>query len=425
MRLGLFLYRFVTWCAAPFAGIIFRRRALRGKENSRRINERLAKTLPSRPDGQLIWFHAASVGESLLLLELAKSIHAGGTHTNILFTCQTLTGADRINAYIEAEQSLADVWTLQQMAPVDTPLAARRFVQHWRPSLAIFAEGEIWPNLLLELKRRDIPAALINARMTEKSISGWRQWPRTAKAVFGRFTLLLASDKKTAIGLSDIRGHDVTCVGNLKSALPPPRVDKTELQTFRKQLAGRSVLLAASTHEGEEAIVLDAVIKLPARPFIIIAPRHPERGDAIESLLKCSSLTYARRSREEAISQGTDILLADTMGEMGLWFHLSDTVYLGGGHTPGVGGHNPLEPLRLSKPVMTGPSLFNFEDVVEPLIKNGALTIVNSVAEFTTAYPLAKPDSALVQQLEDNAYGPMQLTLAALKPLLVGIEGAQ
>ncbi len=418
MRPGLFLYQFATRVLSPFAGMILRRRASRGKENRNRLNERWAKTLPARPDGPLIWFHAASVGESLIQLELARTILSQGYSASLLFTCQTLTGADCINAGRETIPAFANVWTLQQMAPLDTAASARRFMAHWQPDMAIFAEGEIWPNLLAQLHQRKVATALINARMTNKSISGWRRWPNTAKTVFDRFNIILASDKKTATGLSELVQRPITCVGNLKSALPAPQVSTSELSQIKARLPRRKVLVAASTHDGEEALILDALLQMQPRPFAIIAPRHPERGDQVERMISCSNLTYARRSREDEVTPDTDILLADTMGEMGLWYRLADTVYLGGGHAPGVGGHNPLEPLRLGKPVLTGPSLFNFEDMTKALVKQRGLTIVDTVADIVAAFPAPAPDKALLEGLEAEALGPMTATLGALEPYL-------
>ncbi len=398
--------------------MILSRRVRSGKEAPERLNQRYAKRLPARPSGPLIWFHAASVGESLIQLELAATLLASRANTGLIFTCQTLTGAKTINQRLTTDPRFRDCWHLQQMAPIDTPGTAQRFVQHWRPDLAIFAEGEIWPNLLTQLRRNDIPAALINARMTEKSISGWRRWPRTAQAVFGSFAVILASNHKTATALANLSDQPVPCPGNLKSALPLPQVSQADLNHLEKPIADRPVLVAASTHDGEEALILEALLRITPRPFTIIAPRHPERGDQIESLLRTSGLAYARRSRDDEVTAQKEILLADTIGEMGLWYRLANTVYLGGGHTPGIGGHNPLEPLRLGRPVMTGSSLFNFEEMADSLIKQGGLIIVHTAQDIAEAFPATPPPPTLLARLEADAAGPMKATLAALEPYL-------
>ena len=418
MRLGLFLYRIVTRLLAPFAPLVMRRRAERGKENSLRINERFARRLIKRPQGRLIWFHSASVGESMVQLEVAARLLDESGPFTCLFTCQTLTGADAINARLEDEPAFSGRDHLQQMAPLDLPGPVSRFVHHWSPDLAIFAEGEIWPNLLGALRKLGIPTALINARMTEKSVIGWGRWRATSRDIFGGFDLLLAADTQTQTGLSYLAGRDVACPGNLKSSLPAPSVDMDELESLRMRIGPRPVLVAASTHTGEEALVLDAVLRMPERPFLVIAPRHPERGDEIEGLLRCSALEIARRSRDDDVSSRTGVLLADTMGEMGLWYRLASCVYLGGGHTPGVGGHNPLEPIRLGRRVLTGPSLFNFRDVTDKLIEEGALTIVQSSEELIQKIEGPAPSADLLARLEEGVIGPMRATLDALSALL-------
>ncbi|MEM9054023.1 MAG: glycosyltransferase N-terminal domain-containing protein, partial [Pseudomonadota bacterium] len=307
----------------------------------------------------------------------------------------------------------------------DTLGVTRRFLQHWTPDLLINAEGEIWPNVLLQLESQNIPAVLINARMTDKTIKGWLRWKKTAQKVFGTFDLLLAADMKTKTGLEALSGKPVTCPGNLKSALPPPSVEDAALENLRAKIGERTVLLAASTHAGEEALALDAFMQLPEGQFMIIAPRHPERGDEVDALLSCTRFAIARRSENSPLNSQTDILLADTMGEMGLWYRLADAVYLGGGHAPGVGGHNPLEALRLGKPVLTGPSLFNFSDLSAKLKPYQGFTIVEDAEALAAALPAQPVSSALLKVLEEDALGPMQVTLDQLAPLLESIGPGQ
>ncbi|MEL7137136.1 MAG: glycosyltransferase N-terminal domain-containing protein, partial [Pseudomonadota bacterium] len=290
---------------------------------------------------------------------------------------------------------------------------------------AIIAEGEIWPNLLLELDARETHSVLVNARMTEKSILGWLRWKTTARKVFSSFDLLIAADMQTKTGLIELADKDVMCPGNLKSALPAPSVDETELARLRDAITGSSVLLAASTHAGEEAFIIDAWMKMDPRPFLILAPRHPERGDEVDTLLSMTKAAVSRRSEGDPLTSETQILLADTMGEMGLWYRLCDTVYLGGGHAPGVGGHNPLEALRLGKPVLTGPSIFNFRDLSERLLPLQGFSIVHDVEELVSAYPALPVSAEMSATLEADSLGPMSSTLNALAPVLkrAGLNG--
>lgn len=419
MSLGIFLYKSLTMILSPFLGGFFRRRARSGKEDRARISERFVRNVLPRPPGPLVWLHAASVGESQLLIELVRRLsQRDGPALQYLFTCQTQTAALLVQSALATDAALSGLVAIQQMAPVDTPANARRFLDHWSPSLAVFAEGEIWPNLLLALKRRQVPAALINARMTEKSISGWLRWPRTARRIFGSFDLVLAADIQTQAGLQALSGSTILCPGNLKSALPAPRGALGELETLRRQIGDRAVLLAASTHSGEEALVLDAFLQINPKPFLIIAPRHPERGDEIAGLLSCTAHSISRRSAEEPVARDTDILLADTMGEMGLWYRLADTVYLGGGHAPGIGGHNPLEALQLGKPILTGPSLFNFRDMSDRLKAYAGFRIVDDALALAGAFPAEPVSVELTEILKRDALGPMSKTLEALAPLL-------
>ncbi|MEL6725625.1 MAG: glycosyltransferase N-terminal domain-containing protein [Pseudomonadota bacterium] len=423
MPLGLYLYKTLTFMIAPFLGAFFRRRASHGKEDATRIHERFVRDAPERPEGELIWFHAASVGESQLLLEVARRIiDRGPTSATFLFTCQTQTAAAWVGEALLQDERLGKANTIHQMAPVDTPSNAERFIAHWRPDAAVFAEGEIWPNLLLALARRKTPAALINARMTEKTILGWMRWPKMAARVFGTFQILIAADLQTKTGLEALSQRDVLNPGNLKSALPSPAVDEVEFRAVSQVIGERATLLAASTHPGEEALIIDAVIQMSPRPFLIIAPRHPERGDEVDALLSCTKLAIARRSEDDLVTAQTDVLLADTIGEMGLWYRLADAVYLGGGHTPGIGGHNPLEALRLGKPILTGPSLFNFSDLSKRLVQHEGFTIVEDGEALLGAYPPAQVSKSMLEMLESDALGPISKTMSALTPLLPSIE---
>ena len=419
MPLGLYLYKLLTFLIAPFLGAFFRRRSRDRKEDATRLNERFARDLTVRPDGNLIWFHAASVGESQLLLELARRFVARGVTTStFLFTCQTQTAARMVQKALDTDPAFEDVRSVQQMAAVDTSGASTRFLDHWHPNLAVFAEGEIWPNTLLSLQDRDVPAVLINARMTEKSTLGWMRWRKTSARVFGTYDVIIAADLQTKTGLEALSGRPVLCPGNLKSALPEPDVDTSELNAIREQIGERDILLAASTHAGEEALIVDALNALSPPPFLIIAPRHPERGDDVDALLSCTKLAVSRRSVDDPLTDRTDVLLADTMGEMGLWYRLADAVYLGGGHAPGVGGHNPLEALRLGKPVLSGPSVFNFADLSERMLQHDGFSFVEDSQDLAAHYPPPSVSQSMLDMLESDAIGPISVTLETLDPII-------
>jgi 3-deoxy-D-manno-octulosonic-acid transferase len=405
--LSLRLYRTATTLAAPFLGLVLQARARDGKEDFLRIDERFARKLPPRLPGALVWLHGASVGESLLLLELGRRLIAARPGLMLVFTSQTLTSARLMGA------QLPDA-AIHLMAPLDTPAAARRFISHWKPDVCVFGEGEIWPNLIHESARLGARRALVNARMTETSAAGWARWRGLFASLLGSFDVILAAER-----LQRLLGTPIAIGGNLKSALPVPAASVIEQQRMAADfVAGRRCYLAASTHDGEEALFLDALAG-EDDTALIIAPRHPERGDAVEAELKSRGLTFARRTRHEAPNARTRVLLADTMGEMGLWLRLADAVYLGGGHAPDVGGHNPLEPLRLGKPVCSGPHVFNFAGLVGDLQSRGLITLVADAGALGAALKLAQPpDATALADLAARADAPMNQTLVALLPLL-------
>ena len=411
-------YEVATSAAQPLLPLIVRRRLKAGKEVAGREGERYGRAQIKRPEGKLIWMHGASMGETRLLLDTAWHLMARKEGLNFLFTCQTATAAAQIEKAITGPRGFEGA-TLHQFAPIDTPAIAKRFVEHWSPDLAVFAEGEIWPNLLKQLRSRNIPTALINARMTEKSISGWSRWPGLSRDLFGQFDVLLAADTRTANGLGTLSGRPVSSPGNLKSAQFKPGHDPAEAQSLAEHFVGdRRCLVAISTHEGEEDLVLDARAEIHPQPACIIVPRHPERAPAIRDLIEARGLSVSRRSLGEPFNAGTDILLADTLGEVGLFTQLADTVYLGGGHAPGVGGHNPLEILRLGKPLATGPDVFNFEDMRRDLEGKDGYTVTPTAHDLAIGFPFPPPSDELIAQLEAKANAPMDATIDALLPLL-------
>lgn len=413
MSLGLILYGLFSRIIGLFSGRILAGRVRKGKEDPDRLHQRVARNLPDHPSGPVVWLHAASVGESLILLELGKRIQAARPNVFLLFTSQTLTSAETVQKNLPER-------ALHQMAPLDTPGAAKRFVRHWKPELGIFAEGDIWPNLTKRAHKAGVPLAIVNARMTQKSLKGWRRWNRMAKRVFGRFDVILAADEQTSEGLNEILGPVVTSPGNLKSSLPPPGAEPMEI---KRLLAGfkdqRHCFVAASTHEGEEELVLNAVEKMSEAPALIIAPRHPERGDALERLIQSRGLSISRRSRGDPYSTETDVILADTLGEMGVWYRIADAIYLGGGHAKGVGGHNPLEPLKLGKSVITGAEVFNFADMMETLAGIGAVRVAEDAhALATLILEPCQMDHVALRDWLDHADHPMRETLEAIRHLL-------
>jgi 3-deoxy-D-manno-octulosonic-acid transferase len=412
----LTLYRIGATLLEPFAPILVRNRVKSGKERPERSGERLGRTNLARPGGALIWMHGASVGESRLLLDLFEALRTQRPDASALVTTQTTTSADMIAA--SAPQHV-----IHQMAPVDGPRAVTRFLQHWRPDAAVFAEGEIWPNMLLGLKRGRIPAVMANARMTTRSIDSWNSRKSSARALFGAFQFIGAADRQTAEGLGRATGHEITTVGNLKMAarITPPPQDK--VVAFVKAIS-RPILLAASTHPGEDAFAIEAFAALRVSTpdaLLVIVPRHPDRGSTIVDEARGRGFTVQQWSKERSPpQQGTSVVVADTMGELLFWYAVAGGIYLGGATKQDVGGHNAVEPAQLGKRVFTGPHGYNFRETFEILAQNDALVIGKTavqLADFWRA-ELSARSAPIRAALFDDFRAPFDRTIEAILAML-------
>ena len=378
MSLGLKSYRLLTGALEPLAGLALNARAAKGKEAPERLAERYGQSQVPRPQGRLVWLHGASVGETSLLINLYEKLRTRMPDLVGLFTSQTLTAAEMF-------KKRAPQGAIHQMAPIDGPRSARRFVEHWRPDALILAEGEIWPNLIHQTQRAGIPMALVNARMTKKTLKGWYGRPASAREIFNSFGFIGAADDQTAKGLKRAMGRTISTVGNLKQAIDAPQADPDEVERWMDALDDRPVLLAASTHSGEEVMAIQAfspMAKEVDKPLLILVPRHPERATDIVDNLRLSGLVHKQRSKDRSIGCDAQVLIADTMGEMALWMELSRAIYLGGANKPDVGGHNPIEPLKLRKPIFSGPHYFNFLQLMDRLRQFDGVTIGASVKDL-------------------------------------------
>jgi len=243
------------------------------------------------------------------------------------------------------------------------------FLDHWAPDVALWAESEIWPNLILQTKARNIPMALINARISEKSFQGWNKRPKSAQALFGCFDITLAGDAATAQGLSSLLDKKVENMGSLKEAAPALPVNETQLSRLKKQIGKRPVWCAASTHKGEEEIILAAHEEVRAQhtdALLILALRHPERRSEVTPFL--STTPHNVRTNNHPITERTSVMVIDTIGEMGLAYSLSDITFVCGSLVEGLMGHNPLEPAQFSSAVLTGEHISSFADSYSSMI---------------------------------------------------------
>ncbi len=421
MPTGLRLYRAATTVLGPLAAPLLAWRARAGKEDAARLPERFAHSAIARPRGTLVWMHGASVGETRVLLQLHGALTARRSDLSFLFTSGTLTSAGLLAA--------PPAHALHQFAPIDSVGVARRFLAHWRPDLAVFAESDLWPNLIEEAANAGVKLALVNARMSAKSLASWGRSPQTAAHLLKRFDLILAADTRTADGLGALVGRAIGKPGNLKRAAAAPTYDEAALATARAACGSRPVWLAASTHAGEDEIVLDTHARLRAqRPdaLLIIAPRHPDRGAAIAALAD----NAPRRATGAGIGDGP-IYIADTMGDLGLFYALAPVALVAGSLLPTLRGHNPVEPAQLDCAILTGPHVDSFADIYAELIAEGGATRVRDAASIADAVQSLWTDAARRNQSTHAAQAfaargadALEKTVTALEHLLPRVAHA-
>ena len=406
-------YRLLTSMARPFVGLLLRARERHGKEDPARRGERFGQASLNRPAGPLVWFHAASVGETNAVLPLVTALlHARGD-LSILLTTGTVT-----SARLAADRLPRGA--LHQYVPLDTPQFVRRFLDHWRPALAVFTEQEIWPNLIVESHQRAVPLALINARMSQSSFERWRARPVLARALFSCFSVVLAQSELLARQFQELGAARSIAAGNLKIDAPPPPVAEFERDRLEAALSGRPRLVAASTHEGEELIVAEAHRTL-ARAIdgfaTIIAPRHPERGTAIAEALKAQGFSVAQRSVGALPGPRTDIYIADTIGELGTLYALSPIAFVGGSLVD-KGGQNPVEAIRCGAVVLTGPHCSNFADAYRALLEQGGALEVTDAASMAARATALLRDPVELDRVRARAASALQTLSGALQRTL-------
>jgi 3-deoxy-D-manno-octulosonic-acid transferase len=357
---------------APALRLNLRRRAANGREIAARLPERQGIDLTPRPFGPLLWVHAASVGETMSILPVLEALRH---RTKVLLTTGTVTSQALLDQRIPEQGLTGDV--LLRFAPLDVPSWVDRFLSHWRPDAACFVESELWPNQLAACQARGIPLMLVNARMSDRSFRNWQYVPKLARRVLGCFTLIQARGNQDAERLKALGARHVDSPGDLKFAAPPLPVDQAELDRLGKALAGRPVWLAASTHPGEEVLIAKAHRALVAQHpglLTIIAPRHPDRGLAL-----AAELGAPRRNAGQPPPVGSGMWIADTMGELGLWYRLAPIAFVGRSLVAPGGGQNPLEPARLGCAIAVGPHTGNFSDHVALLREAGGLIEVANI----------------------------------------------
>jgi 3-deoxy-D-manno-octulosonic-acid transferase len=419
---ALRIYRRLSAAAGPLTPALIKRRLKQGKEDPARVAERRGIAHQPRPAGPLVWIHGASVGEVLAAAALIERLRA--LDIRILLTSGTVTSAAMV-----AKRFPSDI--IHQYLPYDSPRFVARFLDHWQPSLALFIESDLWPNLILAGAARRLSMVVINGRMSQRSFPRWQKLHGTISALLGRFDICLVQSEVDADRFSALGSRNVIVTGNLKLDVQAPPADDARLERLMSVTRGRPVVVAASTHPGEEEMLLHAHRTLaPHFPSLltVIVPRHPNRGEAIARAMTASGAEVAVRSLKELPTARTDIYVADTMGELGLFYRLAPIVFMGGSLVP-HGGQNPIEAIKLDASIVHGPHVFNFTDVYDALDRAGGArqaddgnALVKQLGHLLNDPAARNASAAAAVQVVDRLGGALDRTLAALEPYLLQLR---
>ncbi len=371
-------YRLLSYVLEPIARFVVSSKLIKQNVSKTRINEKFGYASIPRPSGTLIWFHSASIGESLAIFPLIEEILIHQPSIRILITSNTVSSASVVANRVSSN-------CVHQFAPIDTPRALKRFFIHWKPSAGIVMESEIWPNMLDMATSNNIRLGLVNVMFSQRSIRGWTKVPRTCKFLINKFELIIA---RNSIGLKNLKKlgacpkklHRALNLKAFAEALP---VNSLEFDNLSSQIGNRPIWVAGSIHNGEDGILLKAqslILECFPNSCLILVPRYPDLKSRIVSRLKKSNLTYSVRSESQSILPETQVYIADTIGEMGLWYKLAPIVFLGGSLLESLNGHNPYEPSKFSTAILTGAHYTNFSEAFDQMIKLGcAIQITNSL----------------------------------------------
>jgi 3-deoxy-D-manno-octulosonic-acid transferase len=405
-KLFMIIYRLISILIFPFLIPYSYYRIKKGKEDKNHIKEKFGFSSSKRPNGDLIWLHAVSVGETNSVLILLEEILQNNSKINVLFTTTTLTSATILKKKIANYEGRV----IHQFLPFDSYFIVKKFLNFWQPKIAIFVESEIWPNLIFEANKNNIKTVLVNGRMSDKSASRWQLARKIGFNIFDYFKIIFAQSLEDKKRLEKLNKNEVLFIGNLKSQARNLVVNFSELEKLKTQIVNRPIFLAASTHKGEEEFIIATHKELKTDfpdLLTILVPRHPNRCNEIKLLF--GDLNFSRRSQNEDIKDNIEIYLADTLGELGTFYALADFAFVGGSLTK-VGGHNPFEPIKLECAVISGSYVFNFKEIYDDLLEENACVILNSttdltdrVKEFLTDKKLSKTFTNKASQVIKNS----------------------
>jgi 3-deoxy-D-manno-octulosonic-acid transferase len=422
LPLTLAAYQLFTRAATPFAWQILKHRLNRGKEHPARLPERWGESHVPRPKGPLVWVHGASVGEVSTVIPLIERIRK--QDFAVLVTSGTVTSA------MLAEHRMP-AGAIHQFIPLDAPSFVIRFLNHWRPDLALFVESDLWPNFIISTAHRGVPMILVNGRMSDRAFQHWRYLPGTIEALLKRFDLCLVRSTADAERFGELGAPRLDTTGNLKLDVPELPVDESKLTTLGAALVGRIIVAAASTHPGEEAAIIDAHRELKPRfpgLLTILAPRHPERGGGVADIAIAARLSSALRSRGQLPDSGTDVYVCDTVGELGVIYRLAPIVFMGGSLIR-HGGQNPVEAIKLGAAILHGPHVSNFAEIYAALDRTRGAELVADASQLSARLSAWLRDSeerkrtvVAAQTTVEALGGALERTSAALEPYLLQLR---
>jgi 3-deoxy-D-manno-octulosonic-acid transferase len=422
MPFTLSAYRMLTAAGTKLAPHLLEHRLRRGKENPDRLAERRGEPSAPRPPGPMVWVHGASVGEFIAVLPLVERIRSRGF--TVLVTTGTVTSAAL------AEKRLPP-GAFHQFIPLDVPAFIARFLDYWRPDLALLVESDLWPNLIVAVSERQVPLILVNGRLSERSFNRWRRFPKTIEALLRRLDLCLVRSPDDAQHFDTLGAPRIGVTGNLKYDVPVLPADAAKLVALTGATAGRTIVVAASTHPGEDAVIAEAHRQLKitfADLLTVIAPRHPQRGPAIAKIATACALNPVLRSRGALPDADTDIYVFDTLGEMGLIYQLAPIVFMGGSLVR-HGGQNPIEAIKLGAAILHGPHVSNFEEIYSELDRTGAAELVTDAARLTLRIGAWIKDGAERERIAQAARraverfgGALDRTVVALEPYFLQLR---
>lgn len=375
------------------------KRLKNGKEDIARHNERLGNTKLPRPEGKLIWFHGASVGESLSMLPLIDKLLKENQNYNIMVTTGTITSAELMAKRLPAR-------AFHQYIPIDNPKFIQSFIQHWQPDIALWFESEFWPAMLGEIKKNNIPLILVNGRVSDKTFKRWKLFRFISKELLSCFSLCLGQSDEDARRLKIIGAKKSLCLGNLKYAGFNPPIDEKKKANILEQIGQRTIWGVISTHNNEEEQIGKYISQMKLQfpdLLTIIAPRHPQRGSEIQQQLNALGLKTALRTKQEKITPETDVYIADTIGEVGIWYDIAPIIFIGGSLIP-HGGQNFIEPCRFHDAVLVGPFMHNFTDAMNRAKKADAVIQVQNAEDLIQQTLTLLQNENILKAQQEKAY---------------------